>query len=126
MIRTAWIAVVVAVAMTGCARLPFSGDSGLFRSDGLRGRSSEVEGVRFRSRLAVTTADRRGFVVATRGAGRDVRLALEAGRLRAVEHCLTGFGESDMVWSLSPNRPAEEVALNDDGSVTVAGICVAR
>ena len=120
---------VAAVALASCGRLPFSGASGPFSGlggGGLRGESVEVGGLRFRSRIVATTADQRGFVVTTRGAGRDVPSALEAGRLRAVRHCLTRFGESDIVWTLSPDRPLAEVALNDDGSLAIAGVCVAR
>ena len=125
MTRTVLI-LALALGLAACARLPLLGDSGLFRANGLRGSAAEVEGIRFRSRLATTTADGRGFVVATRGAGRNVPAAMEAARLRAVEHCLTGFGESAIAWILSPDRPVEEVALDADGSLGIAGTCVAR
>ncbi|WP_308917540.1 hypothetical protein [Jannaschia sp. LMIT008] len=103
-----------------------SGDSRPFGGNGLRGQSVEVGGVRFRSRLASTGPDRRGFVVTTRGAARSVVGALEAGRVRAHGHCLSRFGGTDVAWSVSPDRPVEQVRLEEGGTVTLAGTCIAR
>ena len=124
--RTALTVAMLAVGLAGCGVASAIGNRLPTGGDGLRGSLMEVEGLRFRSRIGYTTPDRRGFVVTTRDAGRNVAAALEAARLRAVEHCLTGFGESEIAWTLSPGRLAETVTLDGDGAVGVAGLCVAR
>lgn len=124
--RAAAILVLAALAVAGCGRLPVIGNIGVLPAGGLRGETVEVGGLRFRSRLATTTADGRGFVVTTRRADRGVAAALEAGRLRATKHCLTRFGGSRVAWAVSPDRPAPEVALDADGSLTLSGTCIAR
>lgn len=138
------IAVVLAgmlalsLGVAGCGRLDSlasgdsggpsggSGLSGPFSGNGMRGRLSEIDGVRFRSRISVTSDDRRGFATATRGATRNLSLALEAGRLEAVHYCLTTFGGSQIDWTVSPDRPLDQVRLTDGGAVALAGRCVAR
>ena len=131
-------ALALSVSLAGCGRLDSlaSGDSAgssagsassvPFSGNGLRGRLSVVDGVRFRSRITALSEDRRGFTAETRGATRNLALALEAGRLEAVRYCLTTFGGSDIDWTLSPDRPATEVRLSDRGSVVLAGRCVTR
>lgn len=122
------VALACALALSGCGTLrgvatgltsPFSGGGGL------RGRQSEIGGLRFRTRVASATGDGRGFVTSTAGAGRGIGLALEAGRVGAVEYCLRRFGGSEIVWSAGPDRPVEEVALAD-GTLVMAGVCVTR
>ena len=120
----AGMALAVAAALAGCGNVPLVGDA-LSRLNP-RGSAAEVDGLRFRSRLAETTADDRGFVVTTRGAGRNVGAALEAARVEALEHCLTRFGGTEVVWSLSPDRGPGAVTLDERGALQVAGTCIAR
>ena len=114
----------VAATMAGCSRIPLIG--GTLQGLNPRGQAAEVEGVRFRSRLATTTEDDRGFVVRTRGAGRNLGAALEAARVTAFEHCLARFGGTEVIWTLSPDRGPEAAAPDADGAVSVAGTCVQR
>lgn len=92
--------------------------------DGARGQLAELDGLRFRSRVASDSDNRRAFTVATRGADRNAGAALEASRLRAIDYCLRLVGGTDIGWSLSPDR--EEASLNEDGSITVSGTCLTR
>lgn len=122
--RFAFVLALLA-AVAGCSRIPIIGD-GLSRVTNIRGTQTEVEGLRFRSRVGTTSEDKRGFVVTTRGAARSVPVALEAARLRAFDHCLTTVGRTDILWTLPPDRPIDATTLAADGTVSVAGTCVAR
>lgn len=123
------IALVLALAaLSGCGivssignLVPTIGDG-----DGVRGQGSEIEGLRFRSRVSKDRDNRRTFIVTTRGAGRNVPAALEAARLRAIDYCLSTVGGTDIDWDLSPDREVEANILNEDGSVTVSGVCLTR
>lgn len=123
MIRLA-AALSLVAALTSCGVVRGIGDR-LPSAGNLRGELAEVEGVRFRSRLATTTEDRRGFVATTRDAQRNVVAALEAARMRAVGHCLHRFGTSQIAWALPPDRDTA-AALAPDGSVQVQGTCTAK
>ncbi|MGB3407367.1 MAG: hypothetical protein WBA67_07715 [Jannaschia sp.] len=103
-----------------------SGDSGLFPRGGLRGSSEEVSGIRFRSRLSATSEDDRSFNVVTRGASRDLVSASEAGRVEALRYCLNRFGGTDVDWVAGPDRPLEEIAIGEDGSLVLSGRCISR
>ena len=116
---------LLCLSVAGCGAVRSVGDR-LPSLRNVRGEAAEIDGLRFRSRLALTTPDRRGFAVTTRNAVRSVAAAKEAGRLRAVGHCLNEFGESEILWSRSPDRPVAEIALNGDGSLTLTGVCIAR
>ena len=119
------IGLLVALALlTGCGAIA-SGDSGLFSGRGLRGSQQEVEGIRFRSRVTSSPEDRRRFTVATRGAGRALAQAVEAGRIEAIRYCLTRYGGSNIEWAQGPDRPAEQIALTD-GVLVLSGRCLAR
>lgn len=101
--------------------IPVFGDG-----DGVRGQGADVDGLRFRSRISREGEDRRAFVATTRGADRNIPAALEAARIRALDYCLATVGGTDVDWSLSPDRATDSSALNEDGSVTVAGRCLTR
>ncbi|WGH77653.1 hypothetical protein [Jannaschia ovalis] len=118
---------IAMLGLAGCGTLGSlsSGDSGPFRG-GFRGASNEVDGVRFRTRVSATSEDARSFATATRSAGRSLSGALEAGRVRAVEYCITRFGGSDIDWALGPDRPVEEVALDESGALVLTGRCITR
>ena len=127
--RLAVVAAVLA-ALSGCGVVrgvgsavtaPFAGAGG-----GLRGAQTEVDGLRFRTRIATATEDGRGFVATTSGAARRPAAAVEAGRTQASRHCLARFGTSDIVWTTGPDEPAEALAAGPQGVATLAGTCVAR
>lgn len=108
----------VAIGLTS----PFSGAGG----SGLRGAQTEIAGLRFRTRIATTTEDGRGFSATTSGARRSVEGALEAGRTQGGAYCLRRFGTSTIVWTLGPDRPVEQVAMEGRDRVALTGTCVAR
>ncbi|WP_371157738.1 hypothetical protein [Jannaschia sp. 2305UL9-9] len=103
-----------------------SGDSGLFGPSGVRGSSEQVRGIRFRSRLSVTSEDDRSFAVSTAGAGRGISGAIEAGRVEAVRYCLNRFGGSEISWTYGPEQDAETIRLDDRGALVMTGQCIAR
>lgn len=119
---------VCALALGGCGRLGGigSGASGLFGGQGIRGKSQEVNGIRFRSRVTAISEDDRQIAITTNGAGRDLATAAEAGRLAAVEYCLGRFGGSEIVWTAGPDREIEAIALDESGALVLQGTCVAR
>ena len=114
-------AIALCAALAGCGAIRAVGDR-LPRVGDIRGEASDVSGLRFRSRLATTTPDRRGFVVTTRGAARNVDAAYEAARLRAAGHCLGRFGASSILWEREPGAGG----VGADGTVVVSGLCTAK
>ena len=114
-----------ALALSGCGTVtglvsgvssPFSGGGGI------RGAKSEVGGIRFRTRIAASTQDGRGFVTLTAGAARGVAEAAEAGRVQAVTYCLRLFGGSAIAWTRGP----EDTLSLTDGALVMSGVCITR
>lgn len=123
------LVVGAAIALSGCGALsglsagvssPFSG------AGGVRGSQSQVEGIRFRTRVSSVSADNRSFTTVTGGAARNVAAAAEAGRVEAVEYCIRRFGGSVIVWTASPDREPDQIPLSDGGALVLAGTCVTR
>lgn len=98
------------------ASSPFSGGGGL------RGAGTEVDGIRFRTRVASTSEDGRGFATSTSGGARGVAEAVEAGRVQAVSYCLRRFGGSEIAWTRGPD---DRITLTD-GNVILSGACITR
>lgn len=120
---------ITALSLGGCGRISSltSGASGPFSGGGgLRGSANEIDGTRFRTRVDSNRDDPRAFFTSTRGAGRDISGAMEAGRVEAVRHCLTRFGGSEIVWAQGPDRPVEQIALDPSGVLVLSGRCVTR
>lgn len=124
------VAVTLAVSLAVLSGCGFSGigsgDSGLFGPSGVRGAAGEVRGVRFRSRLAITSEDKRSFAVTTGNAGRAITGAVEAGNVEAVRYCLTRFGGSEISWTYGPSQDVETITLNESGALVLTGRCIAR
>ncbi|UWQ22836.1 hypothetical protein [Jannaschia sp. W003] len=124
------LALPLLLVLAGCGQVAAVGSAvgdrvpRLPRLDNLRGEATEIGGATFRSRIAVDAGDARRFAVATRPASRGPAAALEAGRVRAVRHCLETAGASDILWSLPPGRAGVSPGAGD--TVTVAGLCVSR
>ncbi|WP_179378463.1 hypothetical protein [Jannaschia marina] len=117
------------LALAGCGTLGSlsSGASGPFSGGGgLRGSQSEIAGIRFRTRVSAVSEDNRSFQTVTRGAGRSLSAAAEAGRVEAVEYCIRRFGGSDIVWTAGPDREVEQIPLDDSGALVLTGTCVTR
>lgn len=116
-----------ALALAGCGTIGSlsSGASSPF-GGGLRGAQNDVDGTRFRTRIGGGRDDRRAFVTATRGAGRNLIGAAEAGRVEAVRFCLTRFGGAEIAWAQGPDRPIEQIALDGSGALVLSGRCVTR
>lgn len=117
-----------ALALAGCGTIGSlsSGASSPFGGGGLRGAQNELDGTRFRTRIGGNRDDRRAFVTATRGAGRNLVGAVEAGRVEAVRFCLMRFGGSEIAWAQGPDRPIEQIALDGSGALVLSGRCVTR
>jgi hypothetical protein len=123
--RGFWLGLALLLAAGGCDRVARLGEavSAPFAGNGLRGAPVEVDGIRFRTRIG-TGPDRRTFVATTRGAARAPAAAVEAGRVRAVEHCIGAFGGSDIVWAVGPDAGA--AAVDGNGATVLSGRCVSR
>ena len=114
------------LVLTGCGTVqnvasripnPFAG--------GLRGAATEVDGIRFRTRVRADRADPRLFTAATRSAGRAPTAADEAGRAQAAAYCIERFGGSEIVWAAGSAEGAG-IALTDGGALVLTGRCVSR
>ncbi|SDZ03931.1 hypothetical protein SAMN05444004_105137 [Jannaschia faecimaris] len=123
------LVVGAALSLSGCgafgslssgASSPFSG------MGGMRGSQSEIEGIRFRTRVSAVSEDKRGFTTMTRGAARNLTAAAEAGRVEAVEYCIRRFGGSEIIWTAGPDREPEQMPLDTSGALVLAGACVTR
>ena len=57
---------------------------------------------------------------------RDVAQSLdgarEAGRYAGVEHCVKHFGSSDIIWTVGPDTPAEQLQVVDN-TLIFSGTC---
>ena len=122
------VLLVGAFALSGCGAIGSlaSGASGPFSGGGLRGSGTEIDGVRFRTRVQSSKENRRDFTTVTRNAGRDLSGAVEAGRVQAVEYCLRQVGGSEILWSQGPDRPIEQIAIGEGGDLVLTGTCISR
>lgn len=122
------VLLIGAFALSGCGAIGSlsSGASSPFSGGGLRGSGSQIDGVRFRTRLQSSKENRRNFTAVTRSAGRNLAAATEAGRVEAVEYCLRRFGGSEIRWSQGPDRPIEQIAIGENGELVLVGTCVTR
>lgn len=122
------LAPLLILALSGCGVLRGVGSAvtSPFAGGGLRGAQTEIGELRFRTRVAATTADGRGFVATTSGAGRSPAGAAEAGRTQANAYCVRRFGGSEIVWAVGPDGPAGPIAVDGAGRVTLSGTCVTR
>lgn len=128
-VRPVMLAICCALGLSACgtARNVAAGITSPFSGAGsLRGASSEIDGIRFRTRVSTSRDDPRAFLTATRDAGRNLPAAVEAGRIEAVRHCLSGFGGSQIAWAQGPDRPVEQIALDASGTLVLSGRCVTR
>ncbi len=106
---------------------------GLFRGGKetveVRGESSEpglVEVRRVRIRASLDRGkDRRDFTVTVSPFAAVSEQALASAHYKATTYCLETYGGSDILWTLGPDQPTEELTVDDD-SVTLAGRCTQR
>ena len=92
---------------------------------GLRGAPTEVDGLRFRTRIRADPADPRLFTAATRGAERAPMAAFQAGQTQGRAYCIERFGGSEIVWAAGSDG-VERIALSDGGALVLTGRCVSR
>lgn len=127
------LVLAVLLALPGCAVLqgvnrtvtsvtsPILGSSGSARRGVV-----EVEGTRFRTRVAASSEDRRTFATSTPGATAAPTAAAEAGRTQAITYCLRTFGGSQIQWIMGPDVEPEQIVVDENGTLQLTGRCVVR
>ncbi|WP_375173513.1 hypothetical protein [Pseudooceanicola sp.] len=86
------------------------------------GNRQLFDGQYFRVKLDSDKDDRRQFVVTVNDAGKSLVGARTAAITKASEHCVKGFGTSDMVWEVSPEVEDAELPLVN-GDLVLKGTC---
>ena len=75
-------------------------------------------------RTKVKTVDRQldQFTVQIRNVSQSLEGARQAGRFAGVEHCVGNFGSSDIIWTVGPETPAQNLQIVDD-TLIFRGTC---
>lgn len=111
MLRRATLVALAGLTLAGCS------NGGRL----LDGREA-YDGIYFRARLSADREDRDSFVVTVQSARQSLEGAREAGRHKAVQHCIERFGNSYIDWAQGPD--VEDGELVFDGETLVfAGRC---
>lgn len=105
--------------LLGCMVLTLAGCSSAGRL--FDGREA-YDGVYFRARLSADRSDRQNFSVAVQQASRTLAGAREAGRHKAVEHCITYFGNSYIDWAQGPDVEDGALVIDRD-TLQLRGRC---
>lgn len=103
----------------GCLVLALAGCSNGGRL--LDGRES-FDGAYFRARLSADRGDRQSFSVEVQRASQTLAGAREAGRHKAVQHCIAMFGNSYIDWAQGPDVEDRDLVLDRD-TLQLRGRC---
>jgi hypothetical protein len=95
------------LALTGCGP---SDDDILF------------DGQFYNSKVRTERSARDEFVVTTRPVSASLLGAREAARYEATVYCVNRYGRSDIIWTISPDDPDEQLPISDD-TLTLSGRC---
>lgn len=66
--------------------------------------------------------ERHQFRVTARPVSASVDGAREAARYEAIRFCVTEYGSSDIIWTTSPDAPADQLPVADD-TLVLTGEC---
>ena len=80
--------------------------------------------MRYRTKVAVDSDDKRDFTVTVNPVGNVVN-AQEAGRYQATVYCLRTFGGSDTEWIAGPDVAPQDARISDNALV-LKGRCTQR
>lgn len=62
------------------------------------------------------------FVVTVRPVSKSLQGAREAGLYEATVYCINAFGSSDIIWTVGPEAPEENLGIDKD-TLTLQGRC---
>ncbi len=116
--------VMVVLGVSSCGLFRGGKETVEIRNDSGPATSAEVRRVRVRASLS-KGEDRRDFTVNVTPFQAIQEQALESGRYKATVYCLITYGGSDITWILGPDRPVEEMSVQND-TVTLTGRCTQR
>lgn len=103
-----WTALVVCAGLTaGCTS---SEDRILF------------DGEYFNAKLRKVDRQLDVFTVTVKHVSKSLKGALAAGEYEAITHCVNYYGTSDIVWTVGPDTPEEQLSIVKD-VVTLQGRC---
>lgn len=80
------------------------------------------DGQYYRTKLSKVDGQRDVFTVSVRPVSASLEGAREAGRYEATVYCVNAYGDSDIVWAVGPDTPAEALTVVDD-TLTFQGRC---
>ncbi|MDF1727132.1 MAG: hypothetical protein P1U53_05205 [Sulfitobacter sp.] len=93
------LGLIAALALTGCSN---NDDRVTF------------DGYYFRTKVKRVDRQLDQFTVEIRDAAQSLEGARQAGRFAGVEHCVEYFGSSDILWTVGPETPAQNLQIVDD------------
>lgn len=96
----------------------------------LTGCINEDQRIRFDGqyfRTKVRTVDQQPNVITVTipGVSKSFDGALEAGQYAAVEYCINNYGTSDIIWTVGPETPKEQLNIEKD-TIVFQGRCPSR
>lgn len=80
------------------------------------------DGQFFRSKLSKVDKQRDVFSVSVRPVSASLDGAREAGRYEATVYCVNTYGSSEIIWTVSPDTPTEDLTIQDD-TLVLQGRC---
>ena len=80
------------------------------------------DGKYFRTKVKKVDKQWDVFTVEIRNVSQSLDGARQAGEYAGIEHCVGFFGTSDILWTVGPNTPPEQLQIVDD-RLTFQGRC---
>lgn len=99
------ILLVSALGLSACAKSEF-----------------EYAGSDHRAKVQTARADRATMVIPTKKVSDGLEGARAAALYEATRHCVHYFGSSDIVWTVGPDTPDDQLPINGE-TVTFSGVC---
>ncbi len=84
----------------------------------------EYAGSNHRAKVKTARADRAVMVIPTKNVSDGLDGARAAAEFEATRHCIHYFGTSDIVWTVGPETPDDQLPI-DGETVTFSGECAA-
>ena len=80
------------------------------------------DGQFYRSGVKTERGTRDRFTVTARPVSASLLGAREAARYEATVYCVNNFGRSDIIWTVGPESPDEQLTIEND-TLTLSGRC---
>lgn len=85
----------------------------------------DKDGVRYRAQVKAGEDDRRDMAISVSPFATDPEAALSTASFAANRYCILVYGGSDKTWTVGPDAPVDQLAIDDD-TATLLGRCTQR